>query len=106
MVIAAVKNTIYGHKLLEFLLLRADDPIVINNSTVLETAIEYGTLLIIKFLLRQPQNSYPSKFYKAAARNPHPGVIEFIFYKVNYIGDAILIAAARKLDRAINYLLV
>jgi ankyrin repeat protein len=105
LVVAAAKNRIYGRTLLELLLIRANDPRFINNSVVLHTAAAFGTLRTMKFLLRQPQENYTQEFCLAAAGNPDPDVVEFLFRKVKTVDLATLKVAAVNSDRAIDYLL-
>jgi hypothetical protein len=57
MVVAAVRNTVYGHNLLEFLLCRVDNLGTINNDVVRQTAAAHATLRTMKLLLRTPQEN-------------------------------------------------
>jgi hypothetical protein len=105
MIIGAVKNPTYGHNLLEFLFNRASDLRLLDNHLVWRTAAECGTLQTMQFLLRNPQKEYKPDFCLAAARNPDPDVVEFIFRKIDAIEFACLEIGARNSDRALEYLL-
>ncbi|KAH8895474.1 hypothetical protein GQ53DRAFT_839081 [Thozetella sp. PMI_491] len=108
--LAATKNTLYGHDLLPLLEKYASDKDLITDDDVVRSAAAHGNLGTATFLLgsRPPTSGpYSREFMLAAAANPDASVVEFLFRYVNpsRVGQDELAAAAANSDAAFECLL-